>query len=148
MEIKKLKTGDPLLITPSIYGLDEFVATFIQRVPSQGQCKAINYLQAERFVGLYGENDKGLFEMSDYEIARKARPAPEIIAWYNSKEIAGLPGVPDTRQNVKIKAKREDWESRMRNKKGGGVEYHINSLPEITQKHLIAQNHLLEQKES
>ncbi len=53
--------------------------------------------------------------------------------WFNAKEIAGLPGVPSTRQNVKIKAKRENWQTRSRSKLGGGLEYHINCLPPKTQ---------------
>lgn len=57
--------------------------------------------------------------------------------WFNSKEIAGLPGVPGTQQNVKLKARRENWEKQKRSGLGGGNEYNINSLPKVTQKALI-----------
>ncbi len=57
--------------------------------------------------------------------------------WFNAKEIAGLPGVPSTRQNVKLKARREKWQTRKRSALGGGNEYHIDSLPKVTQTALI-----------
>jgi len=49
--------------------------------------------------------------------------------WFTSAELAGLPGLPGTQQNVKAKAKRENWQSRKRAGRGGGQEYHISSLP-------------------
>lgn len=58
--------------------------------------------------------------------------------WYTAKEIAGLAGVPGTPQNVNSKAKRESWQSRQRQARGGGMEYHINSLPQTTQAAILA----------
>lgn len=58
--------------------------------------------------------------------------------WFTAAELAGLHGVPGTQQNVKSKAKREHWNSRKRQAKGGGLEYHISSLPAETQAKLLA----------
>lgn len=49
--------------------------------------------------------------------------------WFNAQEIAGLPEMPGTQQNVKLKAKRDGWLRRPRQARGGGFEYHISSLP-------------------
>ncbi|WP_445157371.1 transposase domain-containing protein [Halomonas sp. E14] len=57
--------------------------------------------------------------------------------WYTPKELAGLPGMPGTPQNVTAKAKREDWESRARSGRGGGREYAFASLPVETQAALL-----------
>lgn len=59
--------------------------------------------------------------------------------WYRASELAGLPGMPSTHQNVKAKANREGWKSRPYAGKGGGLEYHITSLPRETQDHLLLQ---------
>lgn len=59
-------------------------------------------------------------------------------AWFSSGELEGLPGLPTTERRIREKAKRDRWESRPRQGKGGGVEYNINSLPETTQSHLRA----------
>lgn len=56
--------------------------------------------------------------------------------WYSIKELAGLPELPGTVQNINGKAKREAWKKRKRTARGGGYEYHINSLPQATQNHL------------
>lgn len=61
--------------------------------------------------------------------------------WYSASELVGLPGMPSTRQNVILKAKREGWKSRPRSGKGGGLEYHISSLPPRAQDALIAREH-------
>lgn len=58
--------------------------------------------------------------------------------WFTAKELAGLPGLPGTPQNVNSKGKREAWQSRQRQARGGGMEYHINSLPDITQAAILA----------
>lgn len=49
--------------------------------------------------------------------------------WYLAHELAGTPGLPITESGVKRRAKAEDWRSRARRGRGGGVEYHISSLP-------------------
>ncbi|HCN7215129.1 TPA: transposase, partial [Escherichia coli] len=57
---------------------------------------------------------------------------------YSAQELAdlSLPGIPSTRVGIAVKAKRDKWASRVREMKGGGVEYHIHSLPTETQKAL------------
>lgn len=59
--------------------------------------------------------------------------------WYSAKELAGLPDMPGTPQNVTAKAKREGWESRKREGRGGGREYSLGSLPLPTQVALLKQ---------
>ncbi|PKL41776.1 MAG: hypothetical protein CVV42_21100 [Candidatus Riflebacteria bacterium HGW-Riflebacteria-2] len=57
--------------------------------------------------------------------------------WFASVELAvGLPKMPLTRYGVVKKAKREGWKSRKRQGRGGGLEYHISSLPHVTQEYL------------
>lgn len=55
-----------------------------------------------------------------------------MIEWLSASELAdlGLPGLPATPQNITTRAKREAWESRKRQGRGGGLEYHYTSLPE------------------
>jgi len=57
--------------------------------------------------------------------------------WYSAKELVSLPGMPGTIQGVLKRV--ESWESRPRQGKGGGREYHISSLPEETRAHLLAE---------
>ncbi|HFE39334.1 MAG TPA: hypothetical protein ENK06_13120 [Gammaproteobacteria bacterium] len=57
--------------------------------------------------------------------------------WFTASFIAGMPGVPKTESGVKRKAKKNGWESRRRAGKGGGIEYSINSLSELTQAALL-----------
>jgi len=57
---------------------------------------------------------------------------------YSAKELAGLPGLAGTEQNIKARAKRENWPSRQRSGRGGGKEYALECLPEETQTHLNA----------
>lgn len=59
-------------------------------------------------------------------------------AWFSPQELLQLPGMPTTVQGIRFKAKTESWESR---KKEGskGFEYHLGSLPPITQAHLRQQ---------
>jgi hypothetical protein len=49
---------------------------------------------------------------------------------------AGFPGLTSSRRGLAAKAKREGWKSRKRQGRGGGLEYHISSLPLATQEHL------------
>ncbi|MDD5044830.1 MAG: transposase [Candidatus Omnitrophica bacterium] len=59
-----------------------------------------------------------------------------VKEWYTAKELAGLPGMPNTDSAVVRKAKNKNWQSRKRRGKGGGKEYHIASLPNETRKSL------------
>jgi len=54
--------------------------------------------------------------------------------WFSPAEIAGLPGMPTTKRGVNYWIKNApDLQSRPRQGKGGGREYHISSLPPETQ---------------
>ena len=59
-------------------------------------------------------------------------------SWYAASELAGLPGMPGTRQGVLEMAKRKGWKSRKRQGRGGGREYSLASLPVETQEALIS----------
>lgn len=59
--------------------------------------------------------------------------------WYSPAELAGLPGMPGTRQATLAKAKREGWSSRRRAARGGGREYLLLDLPEATRTALFDQ---------
>lgn len=56
--------------------------------------------------------------------------------WFSTAELAGLEGVPTSKFGVVKKARNENWQSRQRQGRGGGLEYHISSLPKETQKAL------------
>ena len=49
--------------------------------------------------------------------------------WFPAAELAGLPGLPGTVQNVNVLAKRQQWKRQPRKGRGGGYEYHISCLP-------------------
>ncbi|MEI8607849.1 transposase [Enterovibrio sp. Hal110] len=51
--------------------------------------------------------------------------------WYSVLDLVGLPGVPATARGMRIKAERENWETRNKGE-GKGFEYHISSLPRTT----------------
>ncbi|MDV2997711.1 MAG: hypothetical protein N4J56_007416 [Chroococcidiopsis sp. SAG 2025] len=53
--------------------------------------------------------------------------------WYSASELAGLPGMPAARSNVTRKARSEGWQSRARHGRGGGREYAMESLLQVTQ---------------
>lgn len=53
--------------------------------------------------------------------------------WFSAAELAGLPCLPGTPQNITARATREQWLSRPRAGCGGGKEYAIRSLPAETQ---------------
>lgn len=59
--------------------------------------------------------------------------------WYAAQDLAGMPGMPGTRQNVIARAKREGWASRPRAGRGGGLEYAFEALPTATRRALQAQ---------
>lgn len=52
--------------------------------------------------------------------------------WITATELAGMAGMPGTDRAIRIRAQKEQWQSRPR-AKGKGVEYHIDSLPAETQ---------------
>jgi hypothetical protein len=56
--------------------------------------------------------------------------------WFCVSELAGLPSLPATVQNIRTRAAREGWESRKR-ATGKGMEYHFRSLPKVTQAALL-----------
>jgi len=55
-----------------------------------------------------------------------------VKEWFAANEVAGLAGMPGTVQAVNMRARREGWQGRKREGRGGGNEYHIDSLPEAT----------------
>lgn len=56
------------------------------------------------------------------------------MEWFSIAElVGGILGMPASRRAVIDKAKRETWLSRERQGRGGGLEYHISSLPKETQ---------------
>ncbi|OYZ03476.1 MAG: hypothetical protein B7Y42_00415 [Polaromonas sp. 28-63-22] len=61
------------------------------------------------------------------------------MTWLTASSLAGLPGLPSTRQNILRRAETEGWAFRPREGRGGGFEYQSTSLPEETQQALAAQ---------
>ena len=55
----------------------------------------------------------------------------EIKSYYTAKEIADmrLRSLPTFHRNVRTTAEKENWVSRKRSGRGGGLEYAFNSLP-------------------
>lgn len=49
--------------------------------------------------------------------------------WFSAVDVAGLPDMPTTARRVRDRAERERWKFRERAGRGGGREYHIDSLP-------------------
>lgn len=58
--------------------------------------------------------------------------------WFTAAELAKLPGMPSTPQNVTLRAKRDSWQFRQRKAVGGGREFHFDSLPIETQAAILA----------
>lgn len=61
----------------------------------------------------------------------------ETKTHYTAKELAELPGMPDTESGVIRKAKLEGWPPQKRSGRGGGNEYPVSALPEATRAHLL-----------
>lgn len=61
--------------------------------------------------------------------------------WFSILELVRLrlPGLPSSRRAILDKVKRENWQSRERQGCGGGLEYHISSLPAEAQRFLKEQ---------
>ncbi len=62
-----------------------------------------------------------------------------IREWFSAKELTGLPGMSNTDRAIQMRAKREAWQSRPRQGRGGGREYHLSSLPPETRLELTKQ---------
>jgi len=60
----------------------------------------------------------------------------EMNEWFSALELAGLEGMPLTVSAVIRKARKGQWNSQKRQGRGGGLEYHISSLPKETQQAL------------
>jgi putative transposase len=58
--------------------------------------------------------------------------------WFAAADLAGLPGLPATKQGVIHRAARESWPSRPRQGRGGGREYPIEALPQAARDALAA----------
>ncbi len=58
---------------------------------------------------------------------------------YSAVELAGLPGMPSTERTVQRLALRESWPSQKRQGRGGGREYPLACLPQVTREYLITQ---------
>jgi hypothetical protein len=58
--------------------------------------------------------------------------------WFAAAELVGLPGLPGTIRSINRLATVKDWTSRRRADRGGGNEYHVESLPEHARVHLAA----------
>lgn len=66
-----LKPGDIVTVHSAF---QNYSATFVRRSPARGPVKAVCYFRAPCFVGLNGPDDKGLFELSDYDVSRRCEP--------------------------------------------------------------------------
>ncbi len=56
--------------------------------------------------------------------------------WFSTQQLAGIAGLPSTAWGIVKKAESEAWQSRPRAGRGGGLEYHISSLPADSQRAL------------
>lgn len=59
--------------------------------------------------------------------------------WFSAGELAGLPGLTRSITRINQKAEKENWQSRPRQGRGGGREYHISSLPVETRTAIAVQ---------
>jgi len=59
--------------------------------------------------------------------------------WYSVSELVSmdLPGMPGTIRGIDKRAKKEGWTARPRQARGGGLEYHLTSLPEEARNELV-----------
>lgn len=57
--------------------------------------------------------------------------ATETREWFSAAELEALalPSMPGTRRGIALAAEAQGWQTRPRRGRGGGVEYHIGSLP-------------------
>ncbi|WP_228730405.1 transposase domain-containing protein [Shewanella yunxiaonensis] len=68
----------------------------------------------------------------------------DVKEYYTTTEIAGLPDCPTTPQGTALRATKENWTYRKRDGRGGGREYHINSLPPAARAALLVRQGKLE----
>lgn len=60
--------------------------------------------------------------------------------WFLTKDLVGLPGLPNTPSGIKYRADKENWLKRKpEGVKGRAFEYSFDSLPAETQKHILAE---------
>lgn len=57
------------------------------------------------------------------------------LLWYTAQELAGLPGMPETVSGV-IRTAKKNLINNRRKMRGKGLEYHLLSLPTITQRYI------------
>ena len=55
--------------------------------------------------------------------------------WYCAADLKGLPGLPKSDRNIRLRASKDNWLSQKRSF-GKGLEFHISSLPQKTQQYL------------
>lgn len=62
-----------------------------------------------------------------------------ISEWFTANELAvmNLPAIPNTQKGIWKRSQKSGWLSRPRSASGGGLEYHISSLPNSAQLALI-----------
>lgn len=62
-----------------------------------------------------------------------------LKSFYSANELSqlGLKSLPTSHRRILDKAKRENWNSRKRDGKGGGVEYAVKSMPEEVQAEIV-----------
>lgn len=70
MKPSTVRKGAKLFIKQSL-GNKNLVAYFVERIPAQCGRKAVNVLRVSDFAGLYGQDDRGITEMSDYDLSRR-----------------------------------------------------------------------------
>jgi len=59
------------------------------------------------------------------------------VLWYTASDLAGMPGMPKTYRGVKSRADKAEWLSQPNAARGGGKQYHIDSLPAETKAHIF-----------
>ncbi len=57
--------------------------------------------------------------------------------WYRGADLAGLPGLPSSDRRIRAIARGESWKARPCKRRGGGLEYALESLPAATQAALL-----------
>ena len=53
--------------------------------------------------------------------------------WFSTQDLLGVAGLPETVKGLLEKTTREGWQSRLRQRQGGGKEYAYASLPQGVQ---------------
>ena len=69
MKPSKLKPNQKITVKLSTSS-SRRVAYFVRRIPAECGRKAVNFLRFPDFAGMNGPDDKGICEMSDYELSR------------------------------------------------------------------------------